>query len=254
MKRKSVDRRNSGQALIVSALVMAMLLLSTAYYVFEIQRNVSKSEVTADSDLKTIKLGTANTIISALANFTNGGQRDVLTLDLSRLSSAIENRSYDGQYHLQFTPLNMSPYQDGIWTSWENTGLGISSADANSAVDFSGPTATYYSEFETNVTTTLVLNGIYTNNGTEKTVNVTCTLYNENEPALANDIAIFYQNETNGPWTMADSSNSVHILDYGNGTYQMSFNVNTQSFLQVSANVHDSRDIFVIANTTCRGV
>jgi hypothetical protein len=254
MKRKSADRRTSGQALIVSALVIAMLMLSTAYYVFEIQRNVSKSEATADSDLKTVKLAVANTIMSALANFTNGGQRDVLTLDLGRLSSAIGSRFYDGQCRLQFTPFNMSPYQDGIYASRENNGLGISSADVNFVVNFSGPTATYYSEFETNVTTMLVLDGVYTNNGEEKTVNATCTLYNENEPALANSIVIFYQNETNGPWTMVDSSNSLHISDYGNGTYLTSFNVNAQSFLQVSANVHDSRDIFVMTNTTCRGV
>jgi len=254
MKRKSVNRRTSGQALIITSLVIAMLLLSTVYYVFEIQRNVSKSETTADSTLKTVKPSTVNTIVSALANFTNGGEREILASDLSRLSSTTENHFYGGQCHLQFTPLNLSPYQDGIWISWENNGLGISSADVNFVFNFSGPTATYYSEFETNVTTMLTLEGTYSSNGAEKNVNVTCTVYNENEPALANDIAMLYQNETDGPWIKADSTNSLNMIDYGNGTYLVSFNINMQSFLQVSANVHDLRDIFVLTNTTCIGV
>jgi TPP-dependent indolepyruvate ferredoxin oxidoreductase alpha subunit len=75
-------------------------------------------------------------------------------------------------------------------------------------------------------------------------------LYNENEPALANDIVITYQNETDGPWIMVDPSNNPNTVDYGNGTYLLSFNVDMQSFLRVSANVHDMRDILVIANTT----
>ena len=254
MEKNPIDRRTSGQALIVSALVIAMLLLSTAYYVFEIQRNVSQSEVTADFDLKTIKLAAANTILSALANFTNGGQREVLTLDLDKLSTVIENRFYHGQCHFQFTPVDMLPYQDGFYASWESSGVGISSADVNFTVSFSGSTASYYSEFECNITTLLILDGTYANNGTEKTVNVTYTLYNENEPALVNDVALFYQNEANGSWTIVDSSNSLHLSDYGNGTYLASFNVNAQDFLQVSVDVHDSRDIFIVANATCRGV
>ena len=250
MKKTMMKRQTSGQALIITSLVIAMLLLSTTYYVFEIKRSASREEATTDFALNMIKQATINTMISALANFTNGGGQSVLAIDLSRLSSNIEDHFYKGQCLIQFTPLNASPYRDGTWISWEDNGSGISSADASSTVNFSDSTATYYSEFETILTTRLLLESAYLTNGTEKNVNVTCTLYNENEPALANDIVITYQNETDGPWITVDSSNNPDTVDYGNGTYLLSFNVDMQSFLRVSANVHDMRDILVIANTT----
>jgi hypothetical protein len=94
------------------------------------------------------------------------------------------------------------------------------------------------------------LRSTYSNTSTEKTVNVTCQMLNENEPALAKDISMFYQNETSGPWIMVDSSNNLTVNDFSNGTYLISFNVNAQDFLQVSANAHDLRDILVVANAT----
>lgn len=254
MKGKRPDLGNSGQALIITSLIIAMLLLSTVYYVFEVKRSITKDQTTIDPTIKATKLSIINTIISALANFTNGGERGILTEDLTKLSSTIENHSYEIRRDLQFTPLNSSPYQAGMWISWGSDGLGISSACASYCVNSSGPSSSYYSECEANVTTTLVLEGTYTGNGTEKNVNVTCKTYNEKEPALANDITLFYQNQTGGPWMVVDSSNNLNMLDFGDGTYFMSFNVYAQSILYVSANLHDARDVFVMANATCTEV
>jgi hypothetical protein len=227
-----------------------VLLLSTTYYVFEMKRSAMKDVATNNSSLKAIRLSTTNTMISALANFSNGGEREVLTADLNRLSSNIRNHFYEGDCLLQFTPLNSSSYLDGMYTLRDQNGAGISSSYVSFVLNYSGLTEAYYSEFSTNVTTTLLLRSTHESNGTEKTVNVTCQMLNENEPALMKDIAMFYQNETDGAWTMTDSHNDLKVNDFGNGTYLISFNVQAQDFLQISASAHDTRDILVVANAT----
>jgi hypothetical protein len=250
MTKKSRNPNSSGQALIISSLIIAVLLLSTTYYVFEVRRSVTNDEMTTDFNLEAIKLSTTNTMISALANITNGGHIGVLTEDLGKLSSNIQDHFYGGQCLLEFTPLNTSSYDEGTLISWGQNGMGTSSSYVNFAINVSEPTDTYYSEYQTNITTALVLRSTYSNTSTEKTVNVTCQMLNENEPALAKDISMFYQNETSGPWIMVDSSNNLTVNDFSNGTYLISFNVNAQDFLQVSANAHDLRDILVVANAT----
>jgi len=251
MKRKSKDSKNSGQALIVTSLIITMLLLSTAYYVFEIDKNVADNPTAVDYAFLATKLSTLNTIVSALANVSNGGERAILMANLNELSSAIRSHSYDAECLLLFTPLDSPQYQDGIETSWGSSGLGISSAYVGFSLNVTGLSVSYYSEFETNVTAGLNIDGSFTGSGSEKSVNATCRVYDEKGLALASDITLFYQNETSGAWISLSPSNSLNITDYGDGTYFMSFNVNTQNVLNLSAHVHDSRGIFVMANVTC---
>lgn len=249
VKKKRVRHSNAGQALIVTSLIIAMLLLSTAYYVFDVQRDAATDQTTDDSTVAAIKLSSLNTVISALANVSNGGDSSVLPTDLSNLAATLGNYYYDGNPDLIFTLSDVPPYQNGIWISWESNGVAISSACVSFLINFSGPSTTYSSQYETNVTTTLNIEGEYAANGSGNNVNVTCTMFNENEPASINDIALFYQNETAGPWFQVDPS-TLQTVDYGNGTYLMSFNAYTQNILQVSAQAHDLRGIFVMANTT----
>jgi hypothetical protein len=101
-----------------------------------------------------------------------------------------------------------------------------------------------------NITTAIVINGSYTTlEGEEKLVNLTCQVFNEEELALAKNITLFYENL--GSWTPVNSSNNLSTVDYGNGTYVLSFIVSTSSLVQVSTHVYDVRDILVQANTTC---
>jgi hypothetical protein len=250
MKRKRIKSNNSGQALIVTSLIITMLLLSTAYYVFEIEENVTDNSASIDYAFLATRLSTLNTVISSLANVSNGGNRSVLMASLDRLASVIESHSYDGERRLLFTPLNSSPYQDGIETSWESTGLGISSAYVGFSLNVSGLSVSYYSAYAVNVTTALTIEGSRTTNDSETRVNITCRVHDEQGSALANDITLLYQNQTDGTWITVIPLNN-NVIDYGNGTYFMSFNVYTQNVLNVSAQVHDSRDIFIMANTTC---
>jgi hypothetical protein len=249
VKRKSVRSSNSGQALIIASLVITMLLLSTAYYVFEVKRDVITDQTTDDSTFAAIKLSSVNTVISALANVSNGGDTSVLSTDLNLLAATLENYSYGGNSELTFTLTDMAPYQNGIWISWESNGTAISSACVSFLLNYSDPSTTYSSQYETNVTTILNIEAEYAGNDTENSVNVTCTMFNENAPAPISDITMVYQNETAGPWFQVDPSN-LQMTDYGNGTYLMSFSAYTQNILQVSAQAHDLRGIFVVANTT----
>ena len=249
MKRKR-EKSDSGQALIVTSLIITLLLLSTAYYVFEIESNVSDNSTSIDYAFLATKLSTSNTVVSALANASNGGNTSVLAADLDRLVSALESHSYSGETRLLFMPLNATPYQDGIETSWGSGGLGISSAYVNFILNESASSMSYFSEYAANVTTALTLQGSLEGNDSEKTLNAICTVYSEQGFELAKDIRLLYQNETGGPWIPVNLSDS-DVIDYGNGTYSLSFNVYAQTALEVSAQVHDSRGIFVIANATC---
>lgn len=251
MKRKRANSSNSGQALIITSLIITMLLLSTAYHIIEMKRNTTRNETTTNYIFSAARLNTINTMVSALANVSNGGERDVLTANLDKLALALRDHYYDTQCDLLFVPLNSSLYQDGIRMSWESGGSGISSACVSFLMSLSEFSTSYNSGYEANVTTTLTINGVYTGGGSQKGVNVTCSIYNEEEPALANGITLFYQNETEGQWIMVSSLNGLNVIDYANGTYLMSFNVYAQNVLNVSAHVHDLRDIFVMANTTC---
>jgi hypothetical protein len=253
VKRKRIKSSNSGQALVITSLIITILLLSTAYYVFEVKRDVITDETADDSTLAAIRLSSVNTVISALANVSNGGDNSVLLTDLNRLASTISNHTYDGSFGLFFTLSDLPPYQNGTWISWDSNGTAISSARVGFLVNFSGPSTAYSSQYETNVTTALNIEGEYSGNDAEKDVNVTCRMFNENEPAPISDITVSYENETAGTWFKIDPSN-LQMIDYGNGTYLVSFKAYAQNVLQVSVQVHDLRGIFAVANTTTTGV
>lgn len=105
-------------------------------------------------------------------------------------------------------------------------------------------------DYAVNITTTIAINGAYTTlEGEEKLVNLTCRVYNEEKPALAKSITLFYENL--GSWIPVNSSNNLSTVDYGNGTYLLSFTVSASLPVLVSTHVYDLRDIFVQANMTC---
>ena len=226
-----------------------MLVISTAYYVLEIN-TATMDQTPLNSTFLMTKPSIVNTLINSLANVSNGGNSEVLESNLNALTQAIQNSSYGGQCEFDITPSNSTPYQNGLLISWADNGSGISSAYASVALNFSSPSETYSQEYEVNVTTAMTAEGFYTANGTQENVNVICQLYNENDAALANDFTILYQ-ETGGNWTPADSTTGLNINDYGNGTYLISFDALAQGALQVSVGAHDLRNIFVMTNTTC---
>jgi hypothetical protein len=251
VERKCVALRKSGQALIITSLIITMLLLSTVYYVFETRKNIAEDETVIDSALSATKLSVFNTVVSGLSNFSNGGQRSALNDDFEKLASVIKDHFHGSECQVSFTCLNSTPYQEGVWLSWESDGTGISGAYVSFLINSSEPMITYDSGYEANVTTTLTIEGTYVTNGAERNVTVTCRVYNENHPALVDGVTLYYQNETDGPWMLVDSSKNLSMIDHGNGTYVVLFNVVEEGTLSVSAHAHDLRGIFVMANVTC---
>ncbi|MEM3580320.1 MAG: hypothetical protein QXH40_00455 [Candidatus Bathyarchaeia archaeon] len=255
MKRlgRLVKAKSSGQLLIVAALAIAILISTTTAYVYEVSRqkpSVSQSFPLADFVLA-IKQGSRNAIISALANITNGGEKAVLASNLNGLSQAYRSLNAYGLYYLSHSVLNDSRYVDGFRLSWEEpSGLGISSAYANFTLEFYGLTEKITLSYAINITTTIRLKGYCTLNASEKVVSLTCQVFNEEKPALAKNITVYY--ELDGIWVPTNSSNNLSIIDYGNGTYAISFTVSTDSDdVRVSVHVYDLRGIFVKANLTC---
>jgi hypothetical protein len=101
-----------------------------------------------------------------------------------------------------------------------------------------------------NITTTVLIESTYRIvNGDTKHVNVTINLLNEAQPALAEQITIYYK--VSNTWLIPNATNNYEITDYGNGTYIASFNADIPAQnVEVSAHVVDKREIFVQANAT----
>jgi hypothetical protein len=256
MGRKAGNRRNSGQTLIITALVIALLVLSIVYGVFEAgRRSEMRSAATLNSPVLATKLGLRNTVTSSLVNVSNGGEDEMLSTNLNEYASIVGNQSYFGKCSVLFTALDASPYQSGMWISWGSDGTGVSSAYANFTLVFTKTESDLQLEHAINITTALNVEGTYAKlGGALKQVNVTCRIFNEGEPALANNITLYYDHDGDlgtQDWIAADSPT---ITDYGNGTYTISFTAETQTQddpMLVSAHVYDQRAIFVLANATC---
>ncbi|MEM3873960.1 MAG: hypothetical protein QXU45_02375 [Candidatus Bathyarchaeia archaeon] len=251
--KRLVKAKSSGQLLIVAALAIAILIVTTTAYVHEVSKEkpaTTQNYPVADFVLA-IKQASRNAVISALANASNGGGKNVLASNLNGLAQAYRSLNAYGLYYLSYTVLNDSRYEGGLWLSWEDTdGLGISSAYANFTLKFYGLAEETTLSYAIDITTTIRLEGYYTLNGSEKIVNLTCRVLNEGKPALAKNITVYY--EVDGSWVPANSSNSLSITEYGDGVYAISFTIDTDSnAVQVSVHVYDLRGIFVKANTIC---
>ncbi|MGD9131049.1 MAG: hypothetical protein PVH73_05695 [Candidatus Bathyarchaeota archaeon] len=256
MGRNARNRRNSGQTLVITALVIALLVLSIVYGVFEAgRRSEMRSAATLNSPVLATKLGLRNTVISSLVNVSNGGEAEMLAANLNKYASIVGNQSFFGKCVVLFTVSDASPYQSGMWISWGSDGTGVSSAYANFTLLFTETDSEIQLEHTINVTTMLDVEGTYSKlGGTLKQVNVTCRIFNEGESALANNTTLYYDYDGNlgtSDWTAVDSPTTT---DYGNGTYTTSFTAETQTSedpMLVSAHAYDVRDIFVLANATC---
>ena len=255
MRSRGSNRGNSGQVLIIASLILTLVLLSTAVYVADTQKNVPVYNSGTEQSFSAYKLGATNTVISALANISNGGSVDVLVADLNQFKSVVNSHSFSAMAKIDFTPLNMTHYIDGVWVSRGSNGHGISGAYVNMVLNSSGTSATCYSEYAINVTSELNLNGQYTLlNESLKQVDLTCNILNEGNPALAQNFTVYYEQDgalSTEEWIQVASPN---ISDYGNGTYHMSFTANTTNPddpMLISVHSQDVRHIFVKANVTC---
>jgi hypothetical protein len=243
---------NSGQLLIVAALAIAVLVSSTTIYVYELSREtISSDRRPLDDFVLSLEQSTRNLMISSLSNVSNGGPSSVFSANLNSFSQLIASLHEFGTMTLDSALLNDSMYDSGIRLSWGTNGTGVSSAYANFTLQVHGLGEDTAKSFAVNVTTTIIPNGSYVTlaNG-QKQASLTCRLYSEGKPFLAENMTFFY--EDNGNWTQIDASNGLSIIDQGNGVYFVSFVANVLSdTIQVSIHAYDSRDIFVATNIIC---
>ena len=202
--------------------MVILLLISTIICVTEIQKNNPIYSEDTNRDLVTIKQAATNTIISALANISNGGSSSIILSDLNRLKSVVLNNSYNSLIEFDFTPSNTAPYSDGVWISWGSTGKGVSSVLVNFAMNASGISSNYYTEYVVNRTSSIEIEGFNTLKDATRTVTISCTVFNEDNPASAKNLTIYYQQTSPEIWVKLSSPN---IIDYGNGTYTTTFTV-----------------------------
>ena len=249
---KKFGAARSGQLLIVAALAIAILIASTSIYVYELTTQKQSAENSSAVELAlAVKTSLRNAAVSALANITQGGQKTVLAENLDTLAD-VYMRLYPQQIcQIRYTLLNGSGYEGGVKLSWNsNNGLGVSSVYIPYMLKVLAPAFNVAVNDAINITTTLKVHGfcIVSENETLKTVNLTCMVFNEEKPAQAEWIAIYYEDDS-GAWIPV---NNPSITDWGNSTYSLLFTVAVASdFVHVSAHVVDARNIFVVANTAC---
>jgi hypothetical protein len=243
-------RGSSGQVLVVSALVIALIMISTAMYIYDLSGNIGDSEAyLLDDYVQSIILGSKHAVVSALANVTNTGDYKSLAADLDAWSTAVGRQYTFGTLALNYTVRSTPPYTSGLYLNWTD-GNAISEAYADFELNASGKELKMQYPFYVNVSTGLGVEGYLTQvSSLVEQVTVVCRLFNEGQPALAQNVTVFYKDS--GVWLSSSTADNYSPLDYGNGTYRTTFTLATSATsLDVSAQVFDSRCIFVRANAT----
>src|SRR5665647_1493552 len=108
MGKRSFKRDKSGQVLVFTALLVALLLLSTAIYVIEVEKDVPIVNASEGNVFSAYKQSTRSTLISALANATNGGNSNILGADLHELKTFIRSNSYQSMLTIDYSTLTVS--------------------------------------------------------------------------------------------------------------------------------------------------
>jgi hypothetical protein len=245
-------KQRSGQVILIAVLAMALILLSAQVYVFDVQMSTFSLDSNSLSDyLAAIKLGSRNVVAGSLANISNNGAGSILAVNLDRWATLIGMQSQFGKSTLTYIEKDSSPYSSGIWLSLGTQGYGVSSSVVHFVFNLSDREVDADLSYAVNVTTTLSIEGVWrTILGDEKQVNITISVMNEDKPALAQQITLYYRLSTS--WLAPNASNNYTVMDYGNGTYLASFSAGIpSSSVEVFLSVIDQRQVLVKANATC---
>jgi hypothetical protein len=249
MKKRSFAKDTSGQVLIVTALLVALLLLSTAVYVMETTKQIPKVNADVTSSFCDYKQAARSTLVSALSNITGGGNPNILAEDISQLKAVLQSNSFQSILTIDYNLPTRDSYQNGMRISWGTNGGGVSSAYASFTFNSVGPSTTSSIDCTVNVTSQISASGTYIQEANQKMVHLTLHLLNEGEPALAQNFAFSYQNDTD--WVTVDSPVVVNL---GDGSYSAAFSVESPQEIQpldISVLCIDHRGISVGANLTC---
>jgi len=212
-----------GQVLILTALTISFLIISTQIYLY--QRSKTANRNPADFSTLTdyvlmMEQSSRHVVIASLINVSNGGAISNFENNLNRWESFVAEDYQFGRCDLNATEATQSPYSDGVWLGWGADGKGISSAYADFTMNLSGRGVEIDNSYGINGSTIVLTSGFFfTINQDFINVTVTINILNENEPALASNITVFYKEKAKewlDPRILPDYSWS----DFGNGTYR----------------------------------
>lgn len=250
---RNCSRRGcSGQIIAVSALVIALIMTSTATYIYELSGNIGDADSYVLNDfISSIELGSKHAVISALANITNGGPNQTLIVNLNNWKTVVEQEYLLGKFSLNYALRGTLPYSSGLDINWDTNGNGVSEAYVSFQLNASGGKTEMQRPYDVNVSTRLHIEGFMTQiTPSMKQVLVTCRLFNEGQPTLVKNLTVYYKESTQ--WIIPNAINNYVLSDYGNGTYRTTFNIETTTTsLDVSVRVFDLRSILVQTNATC---
>lgn len=245
-------RQNSGQILLLAVLVITLLMLSTQLYIYEVGKSMDNVDSTqANNMIFAIRLGSKHVVTGSLANISYGGEKSVLPTNLEEWRSLIGRLYHLGKPFLNYTLHSTPSYSAGTYLLWGTNGFGITSAISDFNLSILDQQIDVRLSYKVNITTSIFEEAIgRTLQNTSKQIDVTFNLSNDGFPALAKNVSV--QHQISGVWKPADEQGSYRLVDYGNGTYVSSFEVDTtQDAVNVSVLVLDLRGIYVQANTTC---
>ncbi len=237
--------------LVVSSLVIALIMISTTAYVYELAGDSEVGAVHALSGhVQSIRIGTKNIVIGALANVTNTGQNRTLVTLLDRWKTAVAEHYAVGKTTLYYFLRETAPFSSGLYVAWSNEGTGVSEAFVNYAIVIKGNRVNMESTGYVNASSYLQVDGLVEQiSQNSSQVTLTWNLFNEGHPALQENATLHHRGLTQ--WMSVDYDNDYVVTDYGNGTYRATFVLATLDSVDVSVRVLDKRGILVQANVTC---
>ncbi|MBS7632307.1 hypothetical protein KEJ15_01620 [Candidatus Bathyarchaeota archaeon] len=247
-RNRMLASNHSGQMLIVAALAIAILISTTVMYTYELAReHYSQTDREISDFIQQVKQATQNMVTSSLANASNSAESTVFLSNSAKLAQLIRSLHLYEVSNLSLTLRNDSTYNEGVKLSWTAEGVGTSSACVDAVLHVKGFSTDVTATYSVNVTTTMMIEGHYVVEGSEKNVTLKCRTYNENKSSSVENVTLYYNDS--GNWAKVTDYSTV---SYGNGTYVFSFFVTVAAEnVEVSAHVLDSRGIYVQANMTC---
>jgi hypothetical protein len=227
-----------------------LTILSTVAYVTQIASQTPKIQATKNNQFEEYRHNLRNTLISSLANITNSGNNQIINTNINKLNTIMRTHFYQSIFQIDNILENVAPYQNGVWISWDQISYGVSAVATGFTIKSMETIKT--SDYQDTITiiTEVRMTGSYNElTNTTKEANLLISLENEGEPALASNMAFFYQK--NNEWIQADT---VNITNFGNGTYSVSF-IAQQNLpsdpLDVLIQCTDERGITVKTTTRC---
>jgi len=230
-------------------LLVALVLLTTALYVIEVEKYVPTVEANAVDSFDSYKPALKSTLISALANASSGGSTNILASDLAQLKDAFLSHSYNSMLTFDYSLKNSGGYTNGIRMDWGSSGSGTSAASAIFTFKSSNSMGNSAASYTVELSSQMQVSGSYIQQEEVKQVTLTVQVQNEGSPALAETFVFHYQN--GAEWVTVDSP---VIVDHGDGSYTVTFSAQTSQQgepLTVSSLLLDRRGITVEANLTC---